>query len=425
MSADEREDAERIERALAWEKIEELGPLWDELARRMGASDRPVRRVKVSGLGVGGRKALAGLMGAERVDEGAVVDVAVEKVAAQFGLGDRGLRRLVERLRGPVGNRAAAREEDARAREELWAHAEARLGARVPGLLARLRVAGVPEGDVEGFRRRLDRLGDAVDRLPLSEAVPLPMFAWMVTGDPHALDPKRWLRRTVVDAAVELAGGVRFGVGDEEDGEGVVARKCLHAMGVVPDRVSAPTVTYGVRARGRTAVGRMLEAAAEAKVAVGFPAAVFDGGAGGEGMPEFADRRWLVVENPSVVEMAVLRGWQGAVVCTGGWPSVDAQRLLAVAREQGVELVYAGDYDGEGLAIAGWMRGRFGVEVAMSAGVYSEAVERSGGLGRGVKRWDGEVPETAWDVGLRGVILEKRVVVFQEDPVVWAALVGG
>ncbi|MCH9684947.1 MAG: DUF2399 domain-containing protein [Deltaproteobacteria bacterium] len=397
-----------IEAAATWEGTRRLGPVWDELARRMGASERPVRRIDVVGLDADGRRALAGLLGLRRIPEESKVTITISKFATALQLDDQSLRGLVERLRGPLDNRAAIRAAEAEARSTLWAEAEARLGSRIPATLARLRAAGVPDGDVGKHRRRLRRLADALDRIPCDPPMPLPMLAWEVSGDPHALDHKRRLAGMLSAAVVELCGH-----GDRGLGEALTVRTSMLSLGVLPDRLSTPTIAFGLRASEKTPLGRLLEAAAEASVPVTVPGALLDAG-----IPEFRNSQWLCVENPSLVEAAAQARSPRAIVCTSGWASADTQRLLHAAVDQGVRLAYAGDFDGEGLKIAAWMSVRFAVGIEMSAKAYGSA-----DLDRALP-WRGDVPDTPWDPGLAAAIRRHRRIVYQEDPQIWRDLVG-
>ena len=398
-----------IEAAATWEGTTRLGPVWDELARRMSASERPVRRIEVAGLDTAGRRTLAGLLGLRRIPGAPRVSVTVSKLATAFLLDEGSMRELVERLRGPLDNRAATRAAEAEARSALWAEAEEGLAARIPTTFARLRAAGVPDGDVGAHRRRLRRLADALDQLPCDPPTPLPMLAWEITGDPHALDQKHRLAAMLGAAAAELNGH-----GDRGASDAVAVRKSMVALGVLPDRLSAPTITLGLRGSDETPLGPLLEAAAAASVPVTVPGALLDAG-----IPEFRNRQWLCVENPSLVEAAVQAGSQRAIVCTSGWASADTQRLLDAAVDQGVALAYAGDYDGEGLKIATWMSGRFSATIEMSADVYGSAdLDRA-------PPWRGDVPDTPWDPDLAAAVRRRRRVVYQEDPHVWHPLVGG
>lgn len=393
-----------VAKALEWSGVRALQPVWDELARRMGASDRPVRRVKVVGLDDAGRRALASLFGNPRVPTEAELRIDTGKLAQAFGLDYAGLRSLVEELCGPIENRAAARDAESKARRGLWEAAEARLGTRIPRTLVKLRAAGVPGGDVEAHAQVLERLAVVLERLPLSESLPLPMLAWKIYGDPHALDVVDAVGKYLGVAATELAGP------DAAES----TRRALATFGVVGDRLSTTTVTFGVRAQPNTPAGAMLETAASVSMPVNISGAMLDAGT-----PRFTQRRWLCVENPSIVEACTLEGIDIPLVCTSGWLSHDTQLLLRLAVQQEIELVYAGDYDEEGLEIARWMAELFGATIAMSAAVYLGADH-----GR-APPWPGRIPRTPWDEALARAIEERRRVVYQEDPSVWRGLVQG
>jgi uncharacterized protein (TIGR02679 family) len=186
----------------------------------------------------------------------------------------------------------------------------------------------------------------------------------------------------------------------------------LQALGVFVDRLSSTTITYGLRAQPDSPVGRLLEAGAAVKTPVSISGAMLDGAA-----PRFQQRSWLCVENPSVVESGILTDYAGPLVCTSGWPSMDTQRLLAIARAQGIDLYYAGDYDSVGLAIASFMSMRYQAHVVMTKALYLAA-----DLVRAPEWGDTEVPLTPWDIELASVIYAKRRVVYQEDPGVWRRL---
>ena len=400
-----------VDLAMEWDGLVSLGPVWDELVRRMGASERPIRRITVTGLDDRGRRTLASLLGLRRVPEQWALTLDVAQISAALGLQEEAqLRRLVERLRGPIGNRAAARAASSEARAALWAQAFTRLGMRIPKTLARIRAAGVPGGDVDAHTRVLEVLANSLDRLPLAPSVPLPMLAWQVSGDPHALDGNTTCGRYLQLAAVELAGSALIG----RELDGITIRRALQDLGVIADRLSVTTITYGLRAEPDSPVGRVLEAGAAANTPVNLSGALLD-----SRTPTFLQGKWLCIENPSIVEAAMLAGYAGPLVCTSGWPSLDTQRLLQVARTQGIELHYAGDYDPEGLAIANFMASRYGVSVAMTTSLYLAA-----DLGRAPAWGDvDEVPSTPWDAKLADVIRDKRRIVYQEDPAIWRKLV--
>lgn len=392
---------------MEWNGLGALDPVWQELARRMGASDRPVKRIAVAGLDEQGRRTLASLLRLQRVPEDTVVTLDARKLGTALGLvDDVQLRRLVERVQGPIDNRAAIRAATSEARASLWSLTQQRIGGRVPATFARIRAAGVPGGDVDAHARTLELLANCLDCLPSESPVPLPMLAWQVSGDPHALDGNTTCGRYLQLAAVELAGS------SVAEPEGIAIRRALQALGVIVDRLSSTTITCGLRAQPDSPVGRLLEAGAAVKTPVSISGAMLDAAA-----PKFQQGSWLCVENPSVVEAALLTDYAGPLVCTSGWPSMDTQRLLDIARAQGIELYYAGDYDSVGLAIAGFMSTRYAAHVVMTKALYLAAdLERAPDWG------DAGIPPTPWDVELADVIRTRRRIVYQEDPEVWRGL---
>ena len=409
-SRDDGMAADPLDLALAWDGLRSLGPIWEELARRMGASDRPVCRIRVSGLDDQGRRTLASLLRLQRVPVQPIVTLDAVKIGSALGLEDEAqLRLLVERIRGPIGNRAADRAATSEARAALWRRATERLGVRTPETLARIRAAGVPDGAVDAHAQVLEMLADSLDSLPSKPPVPLPVLAWQVSGNPHALDADTACGRYLQLGAVELAGEWSA----EREPNGSTIRRALQDLGVMVDRISSTTITYGLRAQPGSPLGRLLEAAGATRTPVGISGAMLDGAS-----PRFPQRSWLCVENPSVVEGAMLAGCAGPLVCTAGWPSIDAQRLLDLARAQGIDLYYAGDYDSVGLAIANFMATRYEATIVMTEAAYLSA-----DLRRAPAWGDAHaIPSTPWDEALADAIRDKRRVVYQEDPAVWRKL---
>lgn len=397
------ERSKRIDMVVAWARDRPLGPLWDELRRRMGASERRVSTVVVE-LDISGRQALTKLLKLERV-VAPRQRVSVKTLTHELGLVDDELREVAAALAGPIDNRAQARRAATEARAALWADAEARLGGSVPLTLARIRSAGVPGDDVAEHGEMLVRLATVLEALPLRPPKPLPILAWEHMGDPHALDYEttlgRWLRMAVVERVQ----------GDARSESDTLFRRAAFGEGVLVDRLSTPTLTWALRSETDTPAGRLLEGAAADGVPVHLSGALLD-----RGVPRLKEPIVLCVENPSVIDWLHLTGQLVPTVCTSGWPSTDAQRFLEDLRERDVKVAYAGDFDASGLAIAAFMRERFGAEVWMTDGDYLVA-------GRGARRWEGDVPQTAWCDSLKGVIERTREVRYQEDPALIGRLV--
>lgn len=401
--SDSGEITPKVEEILAWPPSKTLAPLWVELRRRMGASDKPVRQVSVE-LDDAAAKALSGLFGRRsRLARGSN-KISVTKLQAALKLDETELRTLVAQLAGPIENRAKARAEAANARQELWASMEARVGHLAPGTLERIRATGVPGGDVAAHGEMLSLLVEMLERLPLSTPTPLPMFAWEHTGDPHALDSGA-LHGWLIAAMLERTGHEHL------EANIVEQRQAALELGLVFDRLSTPTLTWGLEAAPDTPTGRLLMAGSADRVPVHMSSALLD-----MGRPTFTARSVLCVENPSVVEWMISQGHQRPLVCTSGWPSADAQRLLELLRAQGVVIEYAGDFDEAGLRIARFIYERFGAVIRMTDEDYLE------GRSNPATSWVSSVPETPWCPALASAIRSRRQVVYQEDPSVRARL---
>ena len=329
----------------------ELGPLWDELARRMGASAAPVVSVTLHGLGEETRRGLADLLSADRLP-GPTCRVRTALVAEALGVDWDGLRGLVEGLRGALPNRAQARAAERARREELWGW----LTGEVSGLglsrwAARLRAAGVPGGDVEAHRQRLTGLAAVLRALPADD-VSLAGLAADVLGDPHGLDYGTWSGGLVLEALAYLGGGAV-----PRTAEG--ARELWLAFGVEADALSPTVLTLGLMPRGDDPLASSLR--------------TFSGASEPAAITLSQLRRWpvgvdagtevFVFENPSILAEATARGWAGpALVCTSGWPNVAVLTLLRQLSGAGCRLFLHADWDGAGSAIIQLVMGRVGGE---------------------------------------------------------------
>jgi hypothetical protein len=183
-----------------------LTPLWTELARRLGASDRPVRRVQLTGLDTDQREALADLLGLASLPS-ADPTVPVEQVCRSLRIDEPTLRRLVERLQGPLDNRSARRAAEMEARRRLWEEVEAAVAGRgLDGWVARLRAAGSPTGTSPPTGPGSPRCSPSWPNCRSIRHAPLALVAQRHLGDPHALDQGTWAGAVVADAAAALAG---------------------------------------------------------------------------------------------------------------------------------------------------------------------------------------------------------------------------
>jgi uncharacterized protein (TIGR02679 family) len=375
-----------------------LAPLWDELVRRWESNDRPVATVTLRDLTDAERRAVADLLGSDRLPA-ARCQVPIARVATSLGVTVDALKSALRKMRGPWRNRAAEREARDRERGDLWtwlAMEASRLG--VMGWGERLRARGVVGGDAAVFRKRLDRAVAVLDRLPAPD-VPLAGFACDVLGDPHALDHGTWLAAAVLDAIAER-GGVPVAASAED------ARRLWSAEGVSPDGLSSSVLCLALAPEGDDPVAQFLCACAMASEPVAVTMAQL--------------QRWPVrvsapvvyaFENPSILAEAARGGWRGPpLVCTSGWPNVAAITLLRQLAGAGARVRYHGDFDSKGLSIAQMLVDRLGVEPwCMGAVDYDREVVRAR-----VPIVD-LVPAVSWDDGLATAMHAHRLVVFEED----------
>lgn len=377
----------------------------DELFRRFGTGGIPVS-VTFRDLPEATRRALADLLGADRMPL-ATSRLAVRKLVAALGLASVAeLRDVVERLRGPLPDRRAAREAASAARHELWSWlGQSASGLELGGAEARLaswverqKVAGA-RGGVEIHRRRLALALDVLRRLP-GDGIALSSLANDATGDPHALDHGRTIAGMVLDAVA-----CAYERPEAEDAE--AARSLWELVGVVPDPHSSTVFALGLPGDGRTPLGRWLLACAEAGEPVvlslsnlrRWPVRAVAG-----------DGRIYAVENPSVIAEAS-SGWTGPpLVCTSGRPTIAAVTLLRQLASDGAVIYQHADFDPTGLAITGWLAQRAG-----SVPWRMTATDYLGWLSASAPGFGGTPPETPWDPALQVVMSQHGKVLYEEE----------
>lgn len=388
---------------LATARDPRLAPLWAELARRMGASARPVRRVRLTGLDPNTREAVAGLLRSPRLPP-ADVTVPTARVADAFGVDDTGLRRLVEAVHGPLGDRASTRaraEAARRAAGERLAAVAARAGGDTDGLArwARAQAAAV-DGDLPAHTALVERVLDTIAGAAPTRPVPLPVAAARSLGDPHALDFDQRAGR-LLTAALAARAGV-----DEVTGARV-RRDLLHGAGLIDDDLSSTVLTWGLRLATTHPAAGWAGALADAGEATSFTLAQL--------------RRWpvsapcpatvRVVENPAVLAAATRTGCPAPLVCTAGIPSVAALLLCEQLVACGCRLHVHADFDPGGMRIVAGLLDRFpqATAWAMTAADYRAARPSA------VSFAPADVPPTPWDPPLAAALRDRGRAVFEEQ----------
>lgn len=379
-----------------------LVPLWAELARRLGASARPVRRIRLSGLDADAREALAGLLRAPRLPP-ADLTVSTARIAAAYGLDDAGLRRLVEAVHGPVGDRAsirAAAQAARRAAADRLAAVAARAGEHGDNLSrwARGQAAAV-DGDLAGHVALVEQVLATIAVADPARPTPLPVAAARSLHDPHALDFDQRAGR-LLTAALAARAGV-----DEVTGA-VRRRDLLRGAGLVDDELSSTVLVWGLTLDAAHPAAGWAGALAGAGEAVTFTLAQL--------------RRWplrtaapaavRVVENPAVLAAASRDGCATPLVCTAGLPSVAALLACEQLAAAGSSLHVHADFDPAGLRIVAGLLDRFPQASAwrMTAADYRAARPSA------VAFAPAEVPATSWDPPLAAAMADRGRAVFEE-----------
>lgn len=314
----------------------------------------------------------------------------IERILREGDICDS-LREAIEAITGPVSDERGARE----AAKLQWAQVFSSVEPAMTELpihttwLEQLRCSGLLKrlcgGDCARAGTLLRAALSVLRELP-QPVVPLAEFAARTTGDSHALDAGTPLA-TLCLLAVALQHGAKAPRSAE------ARRRLWDLSGIVTDELSAPVLVLNLRPDSSTLVGQWLALMAGA----GEPCHLtvrqlrqIDSSA----FRPLSASAVHVCENPSVVAAAAHR--LGAkslpLICTAGQPASAAQLLLRLLRGAGCELVYHGDFDPPGIAIANLLHQRFGTQPwRMSAADYSAAATVNGPI------LNGRFVPAAWD----------------------------
>jgi uncharacterized protein (TIGR02679 family) len=389
-----------------------LSPLVAELARRFGDGS-PVTRITVHGLDDDQRASVADLLGGDRLP-GPTIRIALHTLLGVLGLtGVEELRKAVEVISGPLGDRQSDRDERLQRRVNLWTwcaeHAEGvPLLAHTDGvarwmdLLRRAGVRGGADGEV-AYRRRLGQAMAVLRGLPVQSPISLAAFADDLLADPHALD-----RGSLVEGLVLDALAIALGQPRPRDAEAV--RHLWERVGVVPDPLSSTVTVLGLRPAGDDTLASWLRHCADTSEPTmvtlsqlrRWPLA-----------PLHASEVIYVVENPSLLSHAAAEKWNGPpIICSSGRPTVAVVTLIRQLGERGSTCRQHADFDATGLGITSWMAERAGtIPWLMTADVYGKAIA--------VKRQrvplESRMPDTDWDPSLGPAMMAAGVAIYEEE----------
>jgi uncharacterized protein (TIGR02679 family) len=365
-----------------------LAPLWRALHSRM-SSGRPVTKVRLGPLDREQQEAIADLLGLARLP-GARPSVSVAALdrTLRDALG-LGVRDVVARLAGPIGDRASERRQQDTERSRLWAwlaaHPVVTAQPALADWVASIRRTGVVGGSIDRTREDLTRALLVLAELPTSGS-PLPVFAELILGDPHALDEDQRCSGLVLKALAAI-----YQIPPPRDNH--QRRVLWRQAGIADDELSSTVLMAGFRPDVDGLASRILNLCSEAGQAASLtlqhlrqdPAAPGDPG-----------EVW-VVENPSVLALALARFGPRCppLICTSGWPSSAGILLLTRLSDSGTVLNYHGDFDGEGLRIAAHVVARTGALPWRMASIdYLAAVADGPPVGRVTPvPWDSELAD--------------------------------
>jgi uncharacterized protein (TIGR02679 family) len=283
--------------------------------------------------------------------------------------GDEAVRRreLVARRRADA---RAALTRSVAAWPEVWATGWAE-EVRGRGLVADLGAAAIV-GLVADVRRLLDQL-------PVRD-VGRTELAAQLYGSAHALDSGTRRAALIVPALRQVVGPL--------DG-----RELWEAAGIVPDRVSAPVLTWRLPVVGASPLDRQTRAATEG----GLPVHITLLALRSHPLTVPAASPVFVVENPRLVEAAVERRLSVCVVAGNGNPSTAVTELLTQLLRSGADLRYHGDFDAPGIAICARMRTTGARPWRMTAADYAAALAQAEAAGLALDVDTRDCVDTPWD----------------------------
>lgn len=386
----------------AWITDDALAPVWERVRGRFEqAGLRPDGQVSVALTSREQRRAVGDLLARTVTRDRVSIDLAVLDARLRARSGAGGLAEVLTRLGGRAprdrpGLRAArdeARERPLALAAELvpasWS-SEWVAGLRRVGLLTGREGADDIVRAAATVLRALTGPGDEPGDSAAGDSAGGPRRAQSrvelgarLLGDAHALDEDRPVNHVVLRGLAAASGC--------PVPQSARAREALWAaFSVEPDLLSRTCLVRNVVATADTSIGQRLALAAES----GDPVHLTEWDLRRVGLLRpVTENRVLVCENPRVLEAiadARLPGW--SVVCTSGERNLVVDRVLAGLAEAGVALLYHGDFDWPGVALANRAMHRYAVTPwLMRASDYVQA------LLPGAPALEGAPIEPAWD----------------------------
>lgn len=413
----------------SWWASAELEDVWARIGDRLERNGiRAEGRLQLTGLERSQRHAVGNLVGRSVTTSRITVDLAEldERMRLRAGIGIAAATETV--LGRSLVNRRerAARHAERRAAPmdgaQAWVRAhpdidwpwiqEWLVGMRSDGLLGRASdPAALVTTALDVLHHRRAHLtspdgaagaaagGGAASGVPAG-ATPIARsaLAAAVCHDAHALDDDRRLASAVLRA-------VAVATGSPVPGDARDRRDLWDRLGVVTDLVSSTCLVWRLPARLWGADGRPRGLDSEHPTHVTW----WDVRSGIQVEP---GGRVLVCENPAVLEAVATAELDVSVVCTSGRANLVTGHVLAQVAQSKATIMYHGDFDWSGLAMASDALRRYGAKPWLMSAADYENVPGSLPLSGppGESSWD---PELAAAMRRRGVAVHEEAVLDQ------------
>jgi uncharacterized protein (TIGR02679 family) len=264
---------------------------------------------------------------------------------------------------------------------------------RRDGLLKRLSCDQPKVADVW-----INQAIDLFRQVPLDDE-PLARLAARLVGNSHGLDPGSPLA-TIALRGLALIYGCSIPKSAAE------RRELWFRAGIVCDELSAPVLTFNLLLRGKCPLAELLGLASAAVVPLHLSTRLLQVA---EWRSVLTPPRVYVCENPSIVAFVVrhLGASSAPLICLDGEPKTAGWLLLQHLRSAGTELWYHGDFDWEGIAIAGRIINRVDARPwRYTADDYLAA--------SGTEPLEGSPVPTPWCPKLAAALSERQVVIHEE-----------
>ncbi len=376
-------------------------PLWRAARRRVEANGLSLEGAPLTlkDLDAEELDAIAGLLGLHRPSGGLIrVPLGLLDSALRSSVVGQGLLEVLSALGGPLVDRRAAKGRDEADQARLWsrlaAHPAAVASPQVGAWLDQVRSTGLARRLAHGHE------GDAVTKVlstlgaiaASNGRLRLAVLAAEVTGDSHGLDRGKPAGTLAVHALSWLSG-------QAFPRDAVDWRRTWSEAGVACDDLSCDVLVLNLPGYAAQPLRLTLRQALSWQ-----PRAVVHGTV-------------YVTENPAIVAAAAdqLTDRSPTMVCLDGIPSTAALMVLDGLVGAGWAVLYHGDFDWRGLAIAGVLARKLPAAKPwrFRAPDYRRALAR----GLGTVALSGRMTSSPWDGELALAMREAGVAVYEEQVV--------